>query len=423
MEAEHTPSPSGEPNASGGGSGLRTAAVQVVQRLTAAGHESYFAGGCVRDRLLGLEPIDYDIATAATPEEVGMVFKKVQSVGQSFGVVLVRVGGHVIQVATFRTDGVYSDGRHPDAVTFSDAEHDAQRRDFTINGLFEDPIKDTIIDHVGGRADLQARLVRAIGDANARLAEDHLRMLRAVRFAAKFGFAIESETADAVRHNAPKLQGVSRERIGGEVRRMLSDVNRAVAAWELQYLGLDAAIFQEPSRKVAPTRLGHLPEDVAYPTALAAWILDRQIASGELPTETLNRWAGLLMLSNDEHESTAAALDVFRVMGTTWLHLGVAGQKRLAVSAGFQPGLQLLHATDRQAFVDVRRWVLELSKSGLAPPPFITGDDLIAAGLKPGPAFSEVLSSVYDAQLEGSVTTKPDALEMAHAVLRATLRQ
>ena len=162
---------------------LRAAAVTVVRDLVEAGHVAYFAGGCVRDRLLGLQPADYDVATSARPEQVKSAFRRVREVGVAFGVMLVRVRSHEIQVATFRTDGVYSDGRHPDTVTFSDAQHDASRRDFTINGLFEDPLQDRIIDFVGGRADLDARMLRAIGDAEARLREDRLRMLRAVRFA------------------------------------------------------------------------------------------------------------------------------------------------------------------------------------------------------------------------------------------------
>jgi poly(A) polymerase len=256
--------------------GLREAAVEVVRRLAATGHVAYFAGGCVRDRLLGLAATDYDIATDARPDDVLRVFPRAQNVGQSFGVSLVRLGGHMIQVATFRTDGVYSDGRHPDEVTFSDAQHDAGRRDFTINGLFENPLTDEVIDYVGGRADLASKVVRAIGDAHARLREDQLRTLRAVRFAARFGFSIEPETADAIRASASELKGVSRERIGQEVRRMLADPNRAVAAWEMQYLGLDEAVLGEENRQVAPTRLGRLPDHADFPTALAAWLLDRR---------------------------------------------------------------------------------------------------------------------------------------------------
>lgn len=398
----------------------------VVRKLVEAGHVAYFAGGCVRDRLLGIAPADYDVATSARPDDVRAVFRRVREVGQAFGVMLVRKHHHEIQVATFRTDGVYSDGRHPDSVTFTDAQHDASRRDFTINGLFEDPLSERTIDFVGGRADLEARVLRAIGDADARLREDRLRMLRAVRFASKFGLAIEPETADAIRRGAGELRGVSRERIGQELRRMLSDPNRAVAAWELQYLALDVPVLNEPSRLTAPTRLGRLPDETAYPVALAAWLLDRhQSGASEVSPpsgdvlETAERWSVSLMLSNEENDAFRAALEVFRTLCTKWNHLGVALQKRLASSAGFEGGLTLLQATDRQAFVDVRRRVLHLAESGLAPTALIDGNDLIGLGLRPGPAFSRVLNGVYDAQLEGSLDSRDLALQLARAIAAA----
>jgi poly(A) polymerase len=173
----------------------RSAALGAVETLAGAGHIAYFAGGCVRDELLGLTPTDYDVATDARPEQVAALFGRVQRVGESFGIMLVRLGGRTIQVATFRADGVYTDGRHPDSVTFTDAAHDAARRDFTINGLFEDPIEGRVIDYVGGRADLEARLVRAIGDPHARLKEDRLRMLRASGSGRRSGGCCATATA------------------------------------------------------------------------------------------------------------------------------------------------------------------------------------------------------------------------------------
>lgn len=397
-------------------SGLRDAAVEVVQRLHDAGHAAYFAGGCVRDRLLGIPATDYDIATEARPADVLGVFPRAQAVGQSFGVNIVRCRGHVIQVATFRTDGAYSDGRHPDQVTFTDARHDASRRDFTINGLFEDPLTDEVIDFVDGKADLDRRVVRAIGDPHARLREDRLRTLRAVRFAARFGFSIETETADAIRSAASDLKGVSRERIGQEVRRMLTDPNRAVAAWELQYLGLDAPALREPNLLKAPTRLGRLPDTAAFSTALAAWLLDRH-ADQHIPLPDIAaRWSDSLLLSNEEAAGCLAAIDVYQKLLGPWEHSGVAAQKRLAASSHFDQGLLLLQATDRQAFVDVRRRVMDLAASQIAPVPFIDGSDLIDLGLTPGPVFSRVLRAVYDAQLEGAVSSKEEALAMARTV-------
>lgn len=405
---------------------LREAAVVVVRELVKAGHVAYFAGGCVRDRLLGIPPSDYDIATDARPEQVRSIFRRTREVGLAFGVMLVRVRHHEIQVATFRTDGVYSDGRHPDEVTFTDAQHDASRRDFTINGLFEDPLKDEIIDHVGGRADLDKRVLRAIGDPDARLTEDRLRMLRAVRFAARFALAIEPETADAIRRGAGELRGISRERVGQEVRKMLGDPNRAVAAWEMQYLGLDQPVLLEPNRLTAPTRVGHLPDEAPYPTALAAWLLDRHdpppaanTAAPPVPVdleEVAQRWADALLLSNEEREAFQTALDVYHVLWAGWGHLGIARQKRMAASAGFEGGLMILQATDRQAFVDVRRRVLELAETDLKPASLIDGNDLIGLGLQPGPVFSRVLEGVYDAQLEGSVATREEAIQLARAI-------
>jgi poly(A) polymerase len=397
---------------------LREAAVQVVKKLVDSGFIAYFAGGCVRDRLMGHEPTDYDVATNATPRDVAKIFPKVQTVGESFGVMLVRVRGHTIQVATFRTEGVYSDGRHPDTVSFSDAQHDASRRDFTINGLFENPLTGEVIDYVGGRADLEKRVIRAIGDPHARLREDRLRMLRAVRFAARFGFSIEPETADAIRAGADQLQGVSRERIGQEVERMLSDANRAVAAWEMQSLGLDAQVLQESSMRVPLTRLSNLPDDAPYPTAAAAWLLDRHEPSGQGLLATAGQWSDALMHSNEHRWAVHEALRVYTSLVTDWSRLGVAEQKRLAASAGFDQGLLLLQATDRDRYTQVRRRLVELGRSGIAPAPLIDGTDLIALGLKPGPLFSRVLSGVYDAQLEGAISGKAEAVEMARTLAR-----
>ena len=407
---------------------LRESAIAVVRRLRDAGYESYFAGGCVRDRLLGLAPTEYDVATSARPHHIAELFKRVHHVGESFGVALVRHKGFTIEVATFRTDGVYSDHRHPDSVTYSDAEHDAQRRDFTINGLFEDPIDDQIIDHVGGRADLEANVVRAIGDAEQRIREDRLRMLRAVRFAARLGFAIDGETADAIRQSARELDGVSRERIGQEVKKMLAGPNRGVAAWELEYLGLDAEVLKEPNMTVAPTRVGRLADDTPYPVALAAWLLDRheedleQMDSrGEQLDRQLyiaERWGRALVLSNDESHRLRKCLEIHWSLTHDWDRLGVARQKRLAASEHFESALVLVQAVDRPEFVSIRRRVIALAETELAPEPLLTGDDLVGAGFEPGPQFRQLLDAVYDAQLEGALSSRDEAIELARAIAR-----
>ena len=395
---------------------LRTAATQVVRSLTEAGNIAYFAGGCVRDRLMGLEPTDYDIATDARPDAVGKLFRKSQHVGESFGVMLVSSMGHQIQVAAFRTEGVYSDGRHPDTVAYSDARHDAQRRDFTINGLFENPLTGELIDFVGGQADLKAKLIRAIGDPNARLREDRLRMLRAVRFSARFGFAIDAATSEAIRAGADDLSGVSPERIGQELKQMLSDRNRAVAAIELQTLGLDQAVLHEPHQAAAPNRLSRLPADVAYPTALAAWLLDRHADADADVTSRARRWSAALLLSNADQAAMSRCLDVYEALRGSWPQLSVAKQKRLAAGGEFDEALLLLQATDPEAFANIRREVSVLAESDLAPPALIGGHDLIALGLPRGPLFKRVLDAVYDAQLEGTVREKAAALALAKTI-------
>src|SRR6478609_9961704 len=211
----------------------REFAIDVVRRLRAAGFEALWAGGCVRDELLGLPPRDYDVATSAKPDQIRDLFghRRTLPIGASFGVITVlgpRAAGQ-IEVATFRTDATYSDGRHPDSVTFTTAEHDAQRRDFTINGLFYDPVAKQVVDYVGGQQDLKDHILRAIGDPRLRLSEDKLRMLRAVRFAAAFNFTVDPDTLLAIQKLAPEINSVSAERVGSEIRRMLVDPNRAIA--------------------------------------------------------------------------------------------------------------------------------------------------------------------------------------------------
>ncbi len=395
---------------------LRTTAVDIVRALTEAGHVAYFAGGCVRDCLLGHSPDDYDIATDARPEAVGELFRNAHYVGEAFGVMLIRRRGHMIHVATFRADGVYSDGRRPDSVEYTDAEHDAARRDFTINGLFENPLTGDIIDHVGGEADLDARVIRAIGSPEARLREDALRMLRAVRFAARFKFTIDKATADAIRSMAGDLRGVSRERIGDELKRMLSSPSRAKAATELQSLGLDQVVLDGARRASLPTRLGGLPEDAPYPTALAAWLLDRGEPGDDSPLDRALRWSRALLLSNADQHALCRSLQIHETLTGDWLSLGVAAQKRLAAQPEFEQALTILQAADRDAGAVVRDRRGELALTGLAPTALITGDDLIALGLEPGPIFRNVLDAVYDAQLEGGLESRDAAMALAKAI-------
>ena len=224
---------------------MENAALTIVRTLQEAGHEAYFAGGCVRDRLRGVEPKDFDIATSARPDEVLKLYPKGDRIGEHFGVILVRRDGFHFEIATFREDGSYGDGRRPDSVTFSTSEADAQRRDFTINGMFYDPVAGKLLDFVGGEVDLKAGLIRAIGDPLERFEEDYLRMLRAVRFATRFGFAIDALTWSGIEIVAPKIAQISPERIREELDRIWTSPNRVKGFDLLVASGLMAVALPE----------------------------------------------------------------------------------------------------------------------------------------------------------------------------------
>lgn len=393
-------------------------ALQIVRTLRSKGHVAFFAGGCVRDELLGVAPTDYDVATDATPDRLSDLFSRTSQVGASFGVVLVRNGQITVEVATFRADGPYSDRRRPDHVRFSDPESDARRRDFTINAIFLDPLADAnggVIDYVGGRADLAAKVIRAVGDPDARLQEDHLRALRAVRFAARLGFAIELGTADAIRRHASELSGVSRERIGDELRRMLVHPSRTRACEVLNELRLDAAVFEREWREVRFARLASLPVEVDVPTALAALLLDRDNHDVSAARQRVTQARSALCLSNEESSAVGGILLVIHQLRTEWQGQSVAGQKRIAGHSRFGDAMLLLKGAERELFerVEARVRQFETDGIGVRPPPLVSGDDLIADGFCPSPQFKGILDRVYDAQLAGEVSTKVSALELA----------
>lgn len=411
----------------------RDAALAIVRRLRAEGRTAYLAGGCVRDELLGATPKDYDVATDARPDTIQAIFTRTAAVGASFGVVLVREFGPTVEVATFRTDGPYSDSRRPDHVEFADEFADAHRRDFTINALFIDPFADDpatrIIDHVGGVADIKARVLRAVGDPEARLAEDHLRALRAVRFAAKYALTIEERTAGAIRDHASELSGVSVERIGDEVRRMLAHPTRARAAAWICDLRLDAPIFSEPHSGAPRSTLEPLDAAAAPMTALAAWAHDRA-GPGVLEDAgpIAARWAGQLNLSTDDARAFSRTIEFAGHVIGQWATLGVAARKRLASGPLAGEGRLLLRAIAPESAARFERDMRTLAADGigLAPAPLIDGDALVAHGYIPGPGFGALLDEVYDAQLEGHIGTADDALRhaascaQAHAVTRTT---
>lgn len=409
----------------------RAAAARVAATLREAGFETYFAGGCVRDHLFGIEPADVDVATAARPEDVRSHFPHARGVGAHFGVMLVPSGGRMIEVATFRSDGAYHDGRRPVEVSFGSAEADARRRDFTINGLFEDPESGRIIDFVGGRADLDAGVLRAIGDPEERFEEDRLRMLRAVRFAARFELEIDPATFEAIRRRADRLGAVSRERVGHELRRMLGHRSRAVAAARLESLGLDRAVLGADrtvgGRAAASelTRLRGLEPTADWEDALAAWEIDR--GGVDVDPESILRMADRvterLVLSNQEHDDLVEVLRIRGWLQDGWGEAGVALRKRWASRSGFGRALALLEPESPDLVAVVRRDVARLAESGLAPTPLVGGDDLVAAGLRPGPAFREILDSVYDRQLEGGLADRDAALAAALALATEIARQ
>jgi poly(A) polymerase len=434
-----------------GAQNLRDSAVSIVRTLRGAGHVAYLAGGCVRDALLGLEPKDYDVATDARPEAVRDLFRRSQFVGEAFGVVLVYAQGRPFEVATFRTEWGYEDGRRPGSVKFSDAEHDAQRRDFTVNGLFADPLDedleplpaggDRVIDYVGGRADLEARVLRAIGVPAERFGEDYLRLLRAARFASRLGFEIDPATADAVRAASGHLGVISRERIGQEVMLMLTGADPVRAAELMQELDLDAPALAEAHvegsrwtlravrglfESEAPhgrTRGVHpwASDERGYGLTLAAWMLDRADASGSLrdaaafvtahATEKVTGWRKALCLSNGDRDVLSHVLRLLP-RAAQWDTLDVAKRKRLLADDAW-PGAwalaRVLGPGDVIARIDAD--TRPLIDAGVAPPPFVTGEDLLGMGFEAGPRIGDLLDAVYDAQLDGRVRDRAAALD------------
>jgi poly(A) polymerase len=399
----------------------RQDALAIAARLSKSGHIAYFAGGCVRDMLLGLEPTDYDIATDARPDKVRELFPKTQEVGAAFGVILVRYGRSVVEVATFRSDGPYTDGRRPDSVHFATAEQDAQRRDFTINGLFLDPADDQVIDYVGGRDDLAKRRLRAIGDAKKRFDEDHLRLLRGIRFASRFDLQIEPATAAAIRNGAPRLKGISPERIADELRLMLTPVTRARAWPTLWEYDLAPVIFRLFAISRGPALFAAVSpaEPISFALALAAATLET-IGKSILEKAEIHRLVStirtLLRISNEESDAMEAILASLPPL-LDKSEPTLAMKKRFLAQPTSADARRLLAALATIGQFTARATALEaefalLEKTNFAPAPLLTGDDLTAVGLTPGPAFKRLLDLAYDAQLEGRVTAKAAAMEL-----------
>jgi poly(A) polymerase len=462
-------------------------AISIIRTLREQGHQAYLVGGCVRDLLLGREPADYDVATSATPDEVMSIFSETYAVGAQFGVVLVpdsesmgaaggdvasnvsteeanedrdvacyvsachvssRPGAQTVEVATFRSDIGYSDGRHPDEVRFSkDPREDVQRRDFTINGMLFDPIKNEVLDFVGGQQDLQAGIIRAIGEPELRFAEDKLRMLRAVRFAARFGYAIEPKTFAAIQKLAPQIHQVSRERVRDELTKMLTEGKAREAFLLLDQTGLLHEVLPEVEKMkgVEQSPQFHPEGDVFVHTLL---LLQNLLQ----PCPATLAWGALLhdvgkpptfrvapdRIRFDDHVNVGVKMaaeicyglrfstnDTEQILALVDNHMrfAQAGQmnqstlKKFLRMPRFEEHLEL-HRLDCQAshrvltsYEFVREKLAETPPEVMRPAPLLTGDDLIAAGYEPGPKFKEILGAVEDGQLEGRLTSSEDAMQ------------
>lgn len=420
---------------------------RVVTTLKSCGHQAYFVGGCVRDLLLGGQPKDYDIATDARPDQITALFPDSGLVGAHFGVVIVREQGAQVEVATFRRDHAYVDGRHPAGVDFeTDPRQDVLRRDFTINALLLDPDRHEVLDFVGGRADLRNRVVRAIGDPEARFREDHLRMLRAVRFAARLSYRIDPATFQAIRRLRGFIQTVSAERVRDELVRILTEGGARHGFELLDESGLLSEILPEVAamkgvaqppeyhpegdvwthtllllehlRNPSPTlAFGALLHDVGKPPTfrVAERIrFDGHVEKGvEMAAAILTR----LRFSNDEvRQVTALVANHMRFKDAP--QMKVSTLKRFLQLENFPEHLEL-HRLDCVAshgqlenYDLIQRKMEELPKDEIKPQALITGEDLIAAGYHPGPAFAVILAAVEDAQLESKIHSKEDAMSL-----------
>jgi poly(A) polymerase len=453
-------------------------AISIVNTLRERGHQAYLCGGCVRDLLLGREPADYDVTTDATPDQVMRIFPETYAVGAQFGVVLVPIpqGSHppgantapttssempsldrylvsakanVVEVATFRSDVTYSDGRHPDEVRFSkDPREDVERRDFTINGLLMDPVSGEVLDFVEGRRDLEARVIRAIGDPERRFAEDKLRMLRAVRFTARLGYAIDRRTFSAIQELAPKIHQVSLERVRDELSKMLTEGRGRQALLLLDESDLLQEVLPEisamkgveqppqyhpegdvfvhtllllenlPHHCPATLAWGALLHDVGKPPTFRV-APDRIRFDGhvEVGVKMAEEICRRLRFSNDDTEQILALVNHHMRFGQITL-MKESTLKKFLRMPKFEEHLDL-HRMDCQAshgdlssYGFAKEKLASIPPEKMRPAPFVTGNDLIAAGYAPGPRFKEILSAVEDGQLEGRLQSKEAAMEL-----------
>ncbi len=433
--------------------GTARVAYEIARTLQEKGETAYFAGGCVRDFLRGETAKDYDIATTASPEAIEKLFPKTLPVGKQFGVILVLREGKQFEVATFRREGPYRDGRHPSEVSFTTPEEDARRRDFTVNGLFYDPFKRKLIDYVGGEEDISRKVIRSIGEAEARFEEDKLRLLRAVRFAANLGFTIEPKTWEAIRSLAPKIRQVSAERIRDELVKTFTRPGAARGLDLLSESGLLKEVLPEVEamKGVEQPPEFHPEGDVFIHTrmllerlkepsvvlAFAALLHDVgkprtfQIREGrirfyehsrvgaEMSREILKR----LRFSNDEIEAVAISVDNHMKFANV-KEMRVGKLKRFMSTATFPTELEL-HRIDCESshglldnYEFLQKKIVDFGKEELKPKPLLTGNDLLALGMKPGPPMKPILEEAYELQLEHQIGTKDEALAWARTKMK-----
>jgi poly(A) polymerase len=436
----------------------REAATHLARRLKGAGHEALFAGGCVRDKLLGHEPKDYDIATSATPHEVVRLFPGSNEVGAHFGVVIAKHHGYHVEIATFRTDGSYKDSRRPDSVTFSTPEEDAKRRDFTINGLFEDPDTGKVIDFVGGLQDLESRTLRAIGEPASRFGEDALRLLRAVRFSTTLNFQLEPATLGAIGTNAPLIGKISPERIRDEFSKILTAPRRRQGLELLVDTGLVGHFIPEVLALIGCEQPPewHPEGDVYVHTCIMLEMLGPE-ASLELclavllhdiakpPTRTFDEEVQRIRFNGHDAVGAEMAREILlrlrypnavihAVESMVARHMQfmnvqkmrTAKLKRFMAEPTFTEEMELHRVdcgssngfTDNYEFLEAK--AVEFASEPLIPPPLVKGGDLIELGLEPGPRFKAILEAIQTEQLEGRILDREAALAYLHQLTGET---
>ncbi|MHC5082767.1 MAG: CCA tRNA nucleotidyltransferase [Planctomycetota bacterium] len=387
----------------------RQIAYKVVQTLREAGFQALFAGGCVRDRLLDRPAKDYDVVTNAVPDQVFPLFRKTLKIGAKFGVVIVLMKGQQVEVATFRTEGGYQDGRHPTHVEFASAKEDASRRDFTVNGMFFDPLKEEIFDFVDGQIDLEKRILRTIGAPNERFEEDYLRMLRAIRFAVKLDFTIEPDTWQAIQNHAAKITDISTERIAMELEQILTHPRRADGMQLLIDSKLGEAIFPALTGRFAEYGiqvLSHLPEATDFALSLGAfWAgFDTKQAIGQIKK---------MRLSNDQLKHVRFLLDNRDVLLDEQMPLStlklLLHEPYFQDLVDFQKALQKAKGLPLDAVEAVYGRACEIADDDIHPSPLLDGNQLIALGAQPGPMVGRLAAELYIVQLEEKIKTSEQA--------------